>query len=115
MDWGGTGPDRWRRTKLGEYISKFEELKADGARVPYLRTWNALDDLPELRGQYTPPPHFVDGFQGLSEDSRPPFEWLFIGPAGAKTVLHEDIWGTDAWLAQLQGRKHFQLYHPGQR
>lgn len=119
VDWGSPGPDRWRRMKLGEYIDKFEEYKAEasssGTAVPYLRTWNAVDDLPELREHYTPPPHFIDGFSRLDEGARPPFEWLFIGPSGAKTVLHEDIWGTDAWLAQLQGRKHFQLYHPAHR
>jgi len=120
VDWGCVGPDRWRKMTLGEYIDNFAAYKhrasdGGGATVPYLRTWNALDDVPELRGQYAAPDHFVDGFQRLSEDARPPFEWLFIGPAGAKTTLHEDIWGTDAWLAQLQGRKHFQLYHPAHR
>jgi hypothetical protein len=46
VDWGSPGPDRWRRMKLGEYIDKFEEYKAEasssGTAVPYLRTWNAV-------------------------------------------------------------------------
>mmetsp|Transcript_15333 Transcript_15333/g.42880 ORF Transcript_15333/g.42880 Transcript_15333/m.42880 type:complete len:180 (+) Transcript_15333:85-624(+) len=97
VDFGTEGADRWRRLALGEYLSSFEKYKtecaaASSGRLPYLRTWNMLDDLSSLRGSYTVPPHFVDGFQGLSEDSRPPFEWVFIGPAGAKTVLHEDVW-----------------------
>lgn len=50
------------------------------------------DEIKELREDYSPPPHFMDGFKGLSEGSRPPFEWVFIGPPGARTLLHEDIW-----------------------
>ena len=44
-----------------------------------------------------------------------PFEWLFIGPAGSRTRLHVDVWGTDAWLAQIRGRKRFTLFHPAHR
>ena len=29
--------------------------------------------------------------------------------------MHEDIWHTDAWIAQLEGSKKFLLYHPGSR
>ena len=34
---------------------------------------------------------------------------------GVVTKLHEDIWHTDAWIAQLEGSKKFLMYHPGQR
>jgi hypothetical protein len=74
------------------------------------------DDAPELSADYSPPPHLsCDLFQRLSPSRRPPFTWLFLGPAGAETRLHVDVWETDAWLAQLQGRKRFVLYHPSHR
>ena len=90
---------------------------SDGAEgeTPYLRTWNFLDDLPELRRDFNPGAHFADLFKALPESMQPPFEWLFIGPAGSHTRLHVDVWGTDAWLAQLQGLKRFTLFHPAHR
>ena len=86
-----------------------------GDDTPYLRTWNFLDDIPELRADFSPDAHFADLFKVLPESMQPPFEWLFIGPAGSHTRLHVDVWGTDAWLAQLQGRKRFTLFHPAHR
>ena len=86
-----------------------------GDDTPYLRTWNFLDDIPELRADFSPGAHFADLFKVLPESMQPPFEWLFIGPAGSHTRLHVDVWGTDAWLAQLQGRKRFTLFHPAHR
>ena len=40
---------------------------------------------------------------------------IFIGPRGAITPLHMDIWETHAWLAQLVGRKRWLLFPPDQR
>ena len=68
----------------------------DGAPLPYLRTWNAFEDAPSLLDDvYLPPPHFDDLFTRLPAAKRPPFQWLFLGPAGATTPLHVDIWHTD--------------------
>jgi hypothetical protein len=35
-----------------------------------------------------------------------------MGPAGIHSKLHVDIWHTDAWLCNLQGRKRFSVFHP---
>lgn len=80
--------------------------------APYARTWNFDDDCPELSADIAPLPHFEDFFQLLPENRRPPFKWIFIGPAGAYTPLHVDVWHTDAWLCNLHGRKTFLLFHP---
>ena len=40
---------------------------------------------------------------------------IFIGPKGALTPLHHDIWETHAWLAQLVGRKRWILFPREQR
>ena len=34
---------------------------------------------------------------------QPPFTWLFLGPRGARTRLHVDVWHTDAWLTMIEG------------
>jgi histone arginine demethylase JMJD6 len=104
---------------LGEYLDKFDEYsKLDkGKSIPYLRTWYFSDDIPELVDDFTPPSHFhaSDAFLRLPEDLRPPFRWLFFGPAGTQSKMHVDIWETDAWLGMLQGDKTFTLYHPAHR
>ena len=80
---------------------------------PYLRTWNFLDDRPEwASGFESDSPYFRDYFHRLRPEWRPPFTWLFLGPRGAKTRLHVDVWHTDAWLTMLEGRKKFIMYHP---
>ncbi|KAK9851544.1 hypothetical protein WJX84_008054 [Apatococcus fuscideae] len=111
-----TGPNSstWSKMGLKEYIDGFEEYKKLDSK-PYLRTWNFLDDIPELKEMYHSPRHFQDRFQQLPENQRPPFTWLFVGPCGVQTPLHVDIWHTDAWLAQLEGRKRFRLFHPSRR
>lgn len=40
------------------------------------------------------------------------FGVLLIGPAGTVTPWHEDLFGTHAWLAQMQGRKQFVFRPP---
>ena len=39
----------------------------------------------------------------------------FMGPAGIHSKLHVDIWHTDAWLCNLQGRKRFSVFHPAHK
>ena len=40
---------------------------------------------------------------------------IFVGPKGAITPLHHDIWKTHSWLAQLVGRKHWILFSPDEK
>ena len=40
---------------------------------------------------------------------QPPFTWIFIGAKGSFTPLHCDVWMTDAWMAQFEGRKVFRF------
>eukprot|EP00899_Mesostigma_viride_P004248 jgi/Mesvir1/13824/Mv15975-RA.1 len=86
--------------------------RVGGKTVPYLRTWNFDDDCPALMEEFCGEPYFSDLFKKLPVDMQPPFTWLFVGPPGVATRLHVDIWETDAWLAQFEGRKRFTLFHP---
>ena len=104
----------WGQMRLRDFVDRLGVAQL-GDDTPYLRTWNFLDDIPELRGDFSPGAHFADLFKVLPESMQPPFEWLFVGPVGSHTRLHVDVWGTDAWLAQLQGRKRFTLFHPAHR
>eukprot|EP00854_Cymbomonas_tetramitiformis_P021110 gene21110-25347_t len=117
VDMGGHGGVKnWM--KLRDYIDSYEqylEAAAGGAPVPYLRVWNFLDTLPQLEEDVSIEPYFKDYFKKTPGGLAPPFLWLFFGPKGVRSNLHVDIWFTDAWLCNLEGSKHFWLYHPSHR
>ena len=114
------GPRGKLRISMAEYVANFEAYskrsEADGGASgppPYLRTWNFYDDVPELLDDFAgDSPYFRDFFKSLKPSWQPPFTWLFLGPRGAQTRLHVDVWYTDAWLTMLEGRKKFVMYHP---
>mmetsp|Transcript_1925 Transcript_1925/g.3574 ORF Transcript_1925/g.3574 Transcript_1925/m.3574 type:complete len:344 (-) Transcript_1925:328-1359(-) len=118
VDTGSHG-GKMQQMKLREYIDSFPEYERaaeeEGKPVPYLRVWNFLDDFPELARCFSTDAYFEDHFNKLPEGVRPPFTWLFMGPTGIQSKLHVDIWYTDAWLCNLQGRKRFSVFHPSHR
>jgi hypothetical protein len=73
-----------------------------------------LLEYPELSKYYSFPKYFFDWFKVLPPFMRLPYPRIFIGPKGAVTPLHVDIWQTHAWLSQLAGRKRWILFPPGQ-
>lgn len=82
----------------------------------YIRdNWALLASHPELSADYRFPKYFFDWFTLLPPFMRLRYPRIFIGPKGAVTPLHEDIWGTHAWLSQLVGRKRWILFSPDQR
>ena len=64
---------------------------------------------------YSVPKYFFDWFAFLPGFMRLIYPRIFIGPRGAITPLHLDIWGTHAWLAQLVGRKRWILFPKDQQ
>jgi hypothetical protein len=60
------------------------------------------------------PRYFFDWFKLVPPALRMPYPRIFIGPRGAITPLHVDVWGTHAWLSQLVGEKRWLLYPPEQ-
>ena len=99
----------------GELVSSSSCHRPREGVVPYLRTWNFLDDLPDLERDFDKHGggYFRDAFDALRPEWRPPFTWAFLGAKGTRTKLHVDVWHTDAWLTVLQGSKRFVLFHPG--
>jgi len=82
----------------------------------YIRdNWALLVAHPELSADYAFPKYFFDWFTLLPPFMRLPYPRIFIGPKGAITPLHVDIWGTHAWLSQLVGRKRWILFPPEQK
>ena len=106
-----------RREKQQVRLSEYIDYVLEPARYqindgPLYLTDLGLHDLPELFQDYAVP-HFVDDwFTSFPPESRPPFRWLFIGPASTGSQLHIDTSGTHAWLTQIRGEKEWRLFPP---
>ncbi len=113
--------------KLRQYIDSFQQLQAEAANtgnssghpnstdhyLPYLRAWQYEESHPELSEDFLVPggwlrKYFPDKLQQLPKHIRPPLTFIFIGPKGACSKLHCDVWHTSAWLAQIRKPSRFQ-------
>ena len=102
------------RVRLSEFIDAV--LTKDWVSYPYYfrDNWRILVEHPELKEDYAELGYFFDWFQMLPRAMRMPYPRLFIGPKGAVTPLHIDIWRTHAWLSQIVGRKRWLMFSPEQ-
>lgn len=100
------------RRPLGEVIDGIRD--ADFRTYPYYMrdNWQLADKYTELMDAHSVPGYFFDWFRFLPPALRMPYPRIFIGPKGAVTPLHVDVWGTHAWLSQLEGRKRWLLFSP---
>jgi histone arginine demethylase JMJD6 len=107
-------PGNVREMTLGEYVDGVTTKSLD--EFPYyLRdNWRIFHVFPELMRQHDEPAYFFDWFKLFPEFMRMPYPRIFIGPKGAITPLHLDVWRTHAWLSQLVGRKRWLLFPPDQ-
>ncbi len=101
--------------RLAEYIAGVSSQ--DWSSFPYYirDNWALLLAHPELAADYRYPQYFYDWFSLLPSFMRLRYPRIFIGPKGAVTPLHLDIWGTHAWLSQLVGRKRWILFPADQQ
>ncbi len=99
-----------KRMPLSEYIDGV--TTQDWNSFPYYirDNWAMLLAHPELKNDYRFPKYFYDWFKLLPPFMRLQYPRIFMGPKGAVTPLHMDIWYTHAWLAQLVGRKRWILF-----
>lgn len=107
---------------LGKYIDEVMYVSpdtrgqgVDGKPPLYMEGWYYLNQRPDLAEHYTVPRHFgPDWFS----TKRWPFTMapephaLLIGPQGAFTKLHYDLFATHSWNAQIMGRKEWVFVDP---
>lgn len=89
-------------------------LASDWQSFPlYIRDyWGLFEKHPELLIDCPVPEYFFDWVSRMPKFMQRPGPRLFMGPKGAITPLHVDIWGTHAWLTQVVGRKRWILISP---
>ena len=111
---GNYDPGQVTRMALGQFIDK---ITANNSGCPYYvrDDWKLFLKHKELLADYKVPDYFFDWFTFLPGFMRLIYPRIFIGPKGAVTPLHDDVWGTHAWLAELVGRKRWILFSPDQR
>ncbi|MEZ5403206.1 MAG: cupin-like domain-containing protein [Bryobacteraceae bacterium] len=111
-----------QRVRLGDYLAYCQfpmatPLAQVASEYPlYLTSFSPWSRHPELLDDFADPEFVDNAYRELEGPLRDwylnGFSWIFIGPAGTLSPLHIDLFGTHAWLAQLQGRKHFLLFPP---
>src|SRR2546426_2235846 len=108
-------PEAVEHMTLAEYIDRITTNDWDSYPC-YLRdNWKLFLMHKDLMSDHTVPKYFFDWFKLLPTFMRLPYPRIFMGPKGAITPLHADIWSTHAWLSQLVGRKRWILFSPDQR
>ena len=100
---------------LATFIDRIERSGFDTYPYYVRDDWQIFLTHKELLSDYSVPKYFYDWFGCLPGFMRLIYPRIFIGPKGAITPLHLDIWGTHAWLAQLVGRKRWILFSPDQQ
>ncbi len=109
-----------RYMPLGEYVDRMHELGAgeEGKPPLYMEGWYYKETRPDLQRYYEVPEHFgTDWFytKRFPFDVLPEPHGVLIGPKGAFTKLHYDLWGSHSWNAQIVGRKQWIFVAPEYR
>ncbi len=115
-------PTKFKKITLRQYLDYIEDpasqtfdTSGDGTKW-YAAYWAPFFEHPELRDDFTEPEALENWFSKISGPMNDwyhdGFAWLLLGPAGASTAAHLDLFGTHAWTGQIRGRKRFVLYPP---
>ncbi len=112
---GLPNPELDRQMPFGEYIENI--LRKDFQSFPfYLRdNYSLFVDHKHLWKDFAHPKYCFDWFKFLPDSMVRPGPRIFIGPRGSMQNLHQDMWGTYFWMAQLAGRKRWILFSPDQK
>ena len=82
----------------------------------YLFDWNLPGNAASMCAELRIPDYFADDFlQHLPDGSMYKDAWpsLFVGPRGTRSGLHVDAFGSNFWMAVMEGKKHWTLFRRG--
>ncbi|CAI5745626.1 unnamed protein product [Peronospora destructor] len=102
--------DRWSM-RLDEYLDLIES-KTVGKK--YLKDWHFVHAFGH--DIYETPPFFKDDWLNWwwdhKEKSESDYRFVYLGPAGSWTPLHQDVFRSYSWSVNVCGRKQWILFHP---
>jgi len=102
------------RMRFADYLGYVAEPDAYRSKrgAPYMVDFQFRRLCPALADDAPCPLPLEEGdlFASLPEHVRPELCWLYAGPAGTGSKMHQDTLCTHAWLAQLRGHKRWTMY-----
>eukprot|EP00742_Colponemidia_sp_Colp-10_P010022 GILJ01010974.1.p1 GENE.GILJ01010974.1~~GILJ01010974.1.p1 ORF type:complete len:561 (+),score=66.54 GILJ01010974.1:486-2168(+) len=113
LSWAGL--EDAQSMKIHEFIAHLQHKTLP--EPLYLFDWLLPVHAPELTAELTIPRYFVNDFlQRVSVGSLYRDSWpsLFIGPAGSNSKLHVDAFGSNFWMALIEGRKRWIFFDPNE-
>ncbi|KAF4319501.1 hypothetical protein BBO99_00000760 [Phytophthora kernoviae] len=97
--------------RLAEYLDLMENGTV-GKR--YLKDWHFVHAFGH--DIYETPPFFKDDWLNWwwdhKESSEDDYRFVYMGPAGSWTPLHQDVFRSYSWSVNVCGRKEWVFYHP---
>ncbi|CAJ1029121.1 putative Cupin-like domain/JmjC domain, hydroxylase/Cupin superfamily protein [Leishmania utingensis] len=108
-----TSPLRCEHTNMNleDYVHYATEQSDERPIYMFDTEFGSVLDVERL---YTVPPCFArDDFFSILGDRRPKFRWIIAGPQRSGSSFHVDPNYTNAWNANMTGRKRWLLFPPG--
>ncbi|KAG7392641.1 JmjC domain, hydroxylase [Phytophthora pseudosyringae] len=107
--------ERWTM-RLGEEVTDayldLVESKTVGKK--YLKDWHFVHTFGH--DFYVTPPFFKDDWLNWwwdhKEKSESDYRFVYLGPAGSWTPLHQDVFRSYSWSVNVCGRKEWVFFHP---
>ncbi|ETV89657.1 hypothetical protein, variant, partial [Aphanomyces astaci] len=103
------------RQSVGSFIQAMQRDDWSAEPPLYIHDVSIPLHFPELTPQVTIPAYFArDYLQQTPEGTMYRETWpsLFVGPRGSESATHVDSFGSNFWMALVQGRKRWRLVHP---
>eukprot|EP00050_Salpingoeca_kvevrii_P018467 m.74541 g.74541 ORF g.74541 m.74541 type:complete len:411 (-) comp8059_c0_seq2:4180-5412(-) len=100
---------------LGEFADYFRTPREQRTRSTYLKDWHFTTH-PDGARMYKPPAPFApDWLNAYCAQRGDDFRFVYLGPAGSRTLLHTDVLGSFSWSANISGKKRWTFFPPDQR
>eukprot|EP00656_Telonema_subtile_P035014 TRINITY_DN39037_c0_g1_i2.p1 TRINITY_DN39037_c0_g1~~TRINITY_DN39037_c0_g1_i2.p1 ORF type:complete len:392 (+),score=94.92 TRINITY_DN39037_c0_g1_i2:207-1382(+) len=96
--------------QMGDFLNSIQNDSSDAG---YLHDWSLPQNAPDVLSELSIPKYFAaDWLQRVVNDSMYRDSWpsLFVGPAGSRSELHVDGFGSNFWMKMFQGRKRWVLF-----